>query len=227
MLANKLCPVCTHPERAEIERAILSIAPSNPQLTLNAIADAFGVTVNDLQVHALMHTPLSLDFSSEAEVGLADGFRQKAGVASHQSEGGSSSVSDNTSGKQRLADKLNMRESDLLLATANEYFTTLSTLGNRIKRYAGDSSEGSDTRLVNFCTNAMVNLYLGTGAELRKAIDAIKELNTSINGSHDSANAGLAALASALSASKSGSATDGPQFLDETTKDIEREGDAE
>ena len=198
-LNPRSCPICSHPERAEIERVVLSMSHSNPGLTLEAIADAFGVSSKELRVHTLMHTPLALDFSQEAETALIDNFKLRAGqpLAEDTSTQGAVSVSH----KQRLTDKLDMREADMLLASANEMLTTLTTLGRRIKRFAGDGSDGSDARLAAFCNTAMVNLYVGTSAELRKNIQAINELNTSINGAADSGSEGLKALAAALAGS--------------------------
>ena len=201
------CPICRHPERAEIERMVLSMSASNPSLTLDAIADAFGISVRELRVHTLMHTPLALDFSAEAETALIDDFKLRAGqpLAESTSTQGADSVSHTPSGKitprQRLADRIDMREGDMLLAAANEMLTTLTTLGRRIKSYAGDGSEGSDQRLAAFCSNAMVNLYVGASTELRKSIQAINELNTSLNGAADSGSEGLKALAAALAGS--------------------------
>ena len=201
------CPICRHPERAEIERMVLSMSASNPSLTLDAIADAFGISVRELRVHTLMHTPLALDFSAEAETALIDDFKLRAGqpLAESTSTQGADSVSHTPSGKitprQRLADRIDMREGDMLLAAANEMLTTLTTLGRRIKSYAGDGSEGSDQRLAAFCSNAMVNLYVGASSELRKSIQAINELNTSLNGAADSGSEGLKALAAALAGS--------------------------
>lgn len=201
------CPICRHPERAEIERMVLSMSASNPSLTLDAIADAFGISVRELRVHTLMHTPLALDFSAEAETALIDDFKLRAGqpLAESTSTQGADSVSHTPSGKitprQRLADRIDMREGDMLLAAANEMLTTLTTLGRRIKSYAGDGSEGSDQRLAAFCSNAMVNLYVGASTELRKNIQAINELNTSLNGAADSGSEGLKALAAALAGS--------------------------
>ena len=201
------CPICRHPERAEIERMVLSMSASNPSLTLDAIADAFGISVRELRVHTLMHTPLALDFSAEAETALIDDFKLRAGqpLAESTSTQGADSVSHTPSGqitpRQRLADRIDMREGDMLLAAANEMLTTLTTLGRRIKSYAGDGSEGSDQRLAAFCSNAMVNLYVGASTELRKNIQAINELNTSLNGAADSGSEGLKALAAALAGS--------------------------
>ena len=206
------CPICRHPERAEIERMVLSMSASNPSLTLDAIADAFGISVRELRVHTLMHTPLALDFSSEAETALIDDFKLRAGqpLAESTSTQGADSVSHTPSGqltpRQRLTDRIDMREGDMLLAAANEMLTTLTTLGRRIKSYAGDGSEGSDQRLAAFCSNAMVNLYVGASSELRKSIQAINELNTSLNGAADSGSEGLKALAAALAGSYTPSA---------------------
>ena len=103
----------------------------------------------------------------------------------------------------------------MLLAAANEMLTTLTTLGRRIKSYAGDGSEGSDQRLAAFCSNAMVNLYVGASSELRKSIQAINELNTSLNGAADSGSEGLKALAAALAGSYT------PPAESEDTEDVE------
>ena len=199
------CPICRHPERAEIERMVLSMSASNPSLTLDAIADAFGISVRELRVHTLMHTPLALDFSAEAETALIDDFKLRAGqpLAESTSTQGADSVSHTgqLTPRQRLTDRIDMREGDMLLAAANEMLTTLTTLGRRIKSYAGDGSEGSDQRLAAFCSNAMVNLYVGASSELRKSIQAINELNTSLNGAADSGFEGLKALAAALAGS--------------------------
>lgn len=204
----KLCSICQHPERAEIEKIVLSMSPSNPALTIDAIADAFGVSSTELRVHALMHTPLALDFSQESETSLVQNFQSKAGISSEGCEDASTrsnnEVPDSNNAlvtKGRITDKINMREGDMLLAGANEVLTTLTTLGRRIKRFAADNSDGSDQRLANFCNTALVNLYVGSSAELRKNILAIQDLNTGINGGPNSSSEGLKALALALSSS--------------------------
>lgn len=209
-LNPRTCPICHHPERAEIERVVLSMSPSNPGLTLDAIADAFGVSSKELRVHTLMHTPLALDFSQEAETALIDNFKLRAGqpLTEATSTQGAVSVSDTgaVAHRQRLTDKIDMREADMLLASANEMLTTLTTLGRRIKRFASDGSDGSDTRLAAFCNTSLVNLYVGASAELRKNIQAINDLNSSINGAADAGSEGLKALAAALSGSANRSA---------------------
>ena len=113
----------------------------------------------------------------------------------------------------------------MLLAAANEYLTTLTALGRRIKRHAANNSEESDQILAAFCTTAVVSLYINSGSELRKAVQGISELNTQLNGPKDNSAEGLKALAAALSFSANAAnalATDdnspkGARFLDEDT----------
>lgn len=202
----RMCPVCNHPERAEIERVVLSMGPSNPTLTLAAIADAFGVSVQELKVHTLMHTPLALDFSEESEIALIDNFKSRAGVQSSDDTSHRGAISDSNKDvtpRSRLTDKINLREGDMLLASANEMLTTLTTLGRRIKAFATDNSGGSDQRLANFCSTALVNLYVGTSNELRKNIEAIIAMDKSVNGEVDQGAEGLKALAAAIMGSES------------------------
>lgn len=201
----RFCPICNHPERGDIEMALLSISSARPELTFEVIADAYDVSVDSLRVHALMHTPLVLNFSQESADVLTQTFKTKAGftspatgAASHQTSEEASAVS-NISERSKLADKVNMREGDLLLAAANEYYTTMSILGRRIKTYASDNS--NENALPNFCSKAIVDLYINCGSEIRQAIKGINDLNTSINGAHDPGADGLKALAEALTKS--------------------------
>lgn len=203
----RFCPVCNHPERGDIEMALLSISPQRPELTLEVIADAYDIPVDALRAHTLMHVPLVMNYTQESADALVQNFQQKAGITSPATSGdGAASHRDSTEEsavpnitRARLADKINMREGDLLLAAANEYYTTLVVLGKRIKSYAGDRS--NETALPNFCTKAVVDLYIGCGSELRQAIKGLNDLNTSINGAHDPGADGLKALAEALTKS--------------------------
>lgn len=222
-ITSRTCPVCNHPERAEIEAALLSVSSSRPELTLEVIADAYDISVDQLRVHALMHTPLAFDFSQESADALVKGFQEKAGLtdeqgaASHQA-----SAVPNISVRSRITDKVNMREGDILLATANEYLTTLTILGRRIKTYAQARTPDTELALPNFCNKAVVDLYIGCGSEIRQAIKGINDLNTSLNGSHDSSLAGLAALAAALQPQNTEST--GPAYLDDEDYDITESG---
>lgn len=191
----KLCNICNHPDRAEIEMAVLSISPSNPKLTLEAIADAFGVSCDELRVHSLMHSPLALDFSEDSAECVVRCFQEKAGSTSGQSVD-ASAVPYNA---ESIVEKVGMREGDVLQATVNEYLTTLKTLGRRIKYYASDRSD--EYAFSNFCSKAVVDLYLGCGAEIRQSIKEISALNSALNGDQNSGSEGLKALAQALTLS--------------------------
>lgn len=65
------CSICSHSQRYEIECAVLRITPENKNITVEAIAKEYGVPVTDLQVHALMHTPLVVDTAAEQAPSLA------------------------------------------------------------------------------------------------------------------------------------------------------------
>lgn len=57
------CPVCSHAERAEIEKELLC----NPTSGLSGISKKFLVDIKSLQVHALMHTPLDTFPTTEGQ----------------------------------------------------------------------------------------------------------------------------------------------------------------
>lgn len=203
--SSKFCPVCNHPERGEIELALLRISPNNPQLTLEVIADAYGLKLIDLQRHALMHTPDILSPTGDSTGVCAKQFQDTAGVTSSlpdliestSAQGASAApVVSNIGSRQRMTDLVGMREGDLLLGAAQEYYTTLVLLGKRIKRYTMDTEY--EQGIPAFCTKAVVDLYLGCGAEIRNAVKGINELNTAVNGAHDPGADGLKALAEAL-----------------------------
>ena len=52
------CVICTHPRRQEIEDHLLAFDMRGESGTLDEVAKRFGVPVVELQVHALMHTPM-------------------------------------------------------------------------------------------------------------------------------------------------------------------------
>lgn len=52
------CPICSHPNRVLIERAILN-APTTE--TLEQLANQYSLNMSDLQVHACMHSSLGVD----------------------------------------------------------------------------------------------------------------------------------------------------------------------
>lgn len=51
------CAICNHPQRAEIETAILDLH-CTPGSSLQDVATQFGLNLNDLKVHMIMHASL-------------------------------------------------------------------------------------------------------------------------------------------------------------------------
>lgn len=53
------CVICSHPERKAIEEYLIASDYGSNNMSMKEIADKFKVNVQDLQVHALMHTPIA------------------------------------------------------------------------------------------------------------------------------------------------------------------------
>lgn len=102
-----VCNICNHPQRTAIENALLCRSLGDADLTIESIAKEFNVSSRDLQVHALMHIPVS-DMS-----GMPDDTDM-----------------DNIS----ITSKLKLREASVLEQTMNEYYATLKNLGAKINR---------------------------------------------------------------------------------------------
>lgn len=196
------CRICNHPDRAEIENAILTMtadAPPNEKNSIEQIAAQYRVDLDELKMHALFHTPLVGDDDIEelhAEVGapICDGdvcdipsFEQTTKAATRDS----------------LTRKMKLREADMLAAVGNEYLVTLKTMGRRINKLAQVSSidvedEEKQLKLAKLLTKPMVDLYVGLGGEIRQTVKTMAELDRLLNGPEDSAATGLAALAQAI-----------------------------
>ena len=76
------CPICTHPHRREIEDDLMCRQWGTSGVTLESIAEKFGVEARDLQVHALMHLPVqqlsneSMSIAQKVNVAEADVLRK-------------------------------------------------------------------------------------------------------------------------------------------------------
>lgn len=64
----KDCAICNHARREEIENALFKIVPENATLTLDCIAQEFGVTEQDLRAHALFHTSFNFEPNGDSIV---------------------------------------------------------------------------------------------------------------------------------------------------------------
>lgn len=200
------CRICNHPDRAEIENAILTMtadAPPNDENSIEAIAAQYNVPLNELKMHALFHTPLVGDGDIEV---LKDAGSETltATVGSEQFEIESEAAK--AAPRDSLTRRMKLREADMLAAVGNEYLVTLKTMGRRINKLAQVSSidiedEEKQLKLAKLLTKPMVDLYVGLGGEIRQTVKTMAELDRLLNGPEDNATTGLMALAKAIQGS--------------------------
>lgn len=112
------CKICTHPQRVEIEKAILRISSENPSLTVETIAEEYGVTETDIKKHAILHQSLAVDTTALAE------------------------------GCETLARRTKIKEASILEDVVMEYYGTLKNLGTKINKMAVDPDEIKFTKLL-------------------------------------------------------------------------------
>ena len=189
-----LCTICNHPDRAEIENAILSMT-DGVKTSIEVIAEQYDVSLSDLKMHALFHTPL---------VGAADIEELRdADMTAGDTE---QTVAVRATPRDSLTRRMKLREADLLAAVGNEYLVTMKTMGRRINKLAQVSEidiEDNDRqlKLAKLLTKPMVDLYVGLGGEIRQTVKTMAELDRLLNGPEDSATSGLVALAKAIQGS--------------------------
>ena len=188
-----LCTICNHPDRAEIENAILSMTDGS-KTSIEVIAEQYDVSLADLKMHALFHTPL---------VGAADLEELRDAETLGDTE---QTVAVGATPRDSLTRRMKLREADLLAAVGNEYLVTMKTMGRRINKLAQVSEidiEDNDRqlKLAKLLTKPMVDLYVGLGGEIRQTVKTMAELDRLLNGPEDSATSGLMALAKAIQGS--------------------------
>ena len=198
------CKICNHPDRAEIENAILTMtadAPPNEKNSIEQIAEQYKVDLDELKMHALFHTPLVGDGDVEelrAEGGVCNTLIPEAGCDVPTVE-----CVSKPEPRDSLTRRMKLREADMLAAVGQEYLVTLKTMGRRINKLAQVSSidiedEEKQLKLAKLLTKPMVDLYVGLGGEIRQTVKTMAELDRLLNGPEDSAATGLAALAQAI-----------------------------
>lgn len=185
-----LCTICNHPDRAEIENAILSMTDGS-KTSIEVIAGQYDVSLADLKMHALFHTPL-VDAADIEELRDAGDTEQPEVVGAAP--------------RDSLTRRMKLREADLLAAVGNEYLVTMKAMGRRINKLAQVSEidiEDNDRqlKLAKLLTKPMVDLYVGLGGEIRQTVKTMAELDRLLNGPEDSATSGLVALAKAIQGS--------------------------
>lgn len=180
-----MCGICGRSDRAEIENAILNISVENG-LTIELIAEQYGVGLDDLKKHALFHTPLVAPCDAvipATELQLNPDAEARVPTS--------------------LARKMKLREADILATVNNEYLVTLKAMGRRINRLANVSEidaedEAKKVELAKLLTKPMVDLYIGLGGEIRQNVKAMAEVDRMLNGPQENGNNGLQALADAI-----------------------------
>ena len=189
-----LCTICNHPDRAEIENAILSMT-DGVKTSIEVIAEQYDVSLADLKMHALFHTPLvgaaDIEELRDADMTAGDTVLTEA---------------ERPAPRDSLTRRMKLREADLLAAVGNEYLVTMKTMGRRINKLAQVSEidiEDNDRqlKLAKLLTKPMVDLYVGLGGEIRQTVKTMAELDRLLNGPEDSATSGLVALAKAIQGS--------------------------
>ena len=189
-----LCTICNHPDRAEIENAILSMT-DGVKTSIEVIAGQYDVSLADLKMHALFHTPLvgaaDIEELRDADMTAGDTVLTEA---------------ERPAPRDSLTRRMKLREADLLAAVGNEYLVTMKTMGRRINKLAQVSEidiEDNDRqlKLAKLLTKPMVDLYVGLGGEIRQTVKTMAELDRLLNGPEDSATSGLVALAKAIQGS--------------------------
>lgn len=196
------CTLCQHPDRAEIEAAILNMTVSTPPSDIDSIAEAFNVDPLELRQHALFHVPLTDESDLEDYQSALDGANLDE-IPQLTPEP-----------RPSLTRRMKLREADMLMAVANEYLITLKTMGRRINKLASTSSidvedEEKQLKLARLLTKPMVDLYVGIGGEIRQTVKATAELDRLLNGPEEGQNSGLQALAAAIALSHQPSAEQG------------------
>ena len=155
--------------------------------TLEQIAENYNVSVEDLKMHAMFHTPMVSAEDLEGKV------KYTSALDNDEDELPTSS----------LARKMRLRETDMLQAVANEYMVTLKAMGRRINRLiAVNDNAGQDEdqtyRMAKLLTKPSVELYLGIGGEIRQTDKTISDIERAINGPQNDTTSGLRDLADAI-----------------------------
>jgi len=94
-----------------------------------------------------------------------------------------------------IAKQLKLREADMLATVAADYLVTLKAVGRSIQTMALEDEFSFARKL----TKPLVDLYVGTGGELRATLKTLVELKIQMDGPKNDPNSGIALLFSSLS----------------------------
>ena len=181
------CSICEHPERVNIESALLS------GQKVKQVSKFYKVELGELTQHA---------GNCAAYVMSLDEFDAMVAEETKDIKGGYIKPGS-------LQRQLNIREGDILAGVAHEYMTTLKNLGRRINKFINmsDSDEGL-ARQMKFLRLPVANLYVQIGAEIRQTVKTMADIDKQLNVAEpESPLTGLQVLASAITKSAQGNAS--------------------
>lgn len=188
------CPICKRADCQEIDDALaLSLAPGfrpplnyqpiNPQLPFDPYEYVAYLFNNEF-------TPFELRRHHNPDP-------QPSTPTLNPQPRPSTLNSDNDS----LQARIKVREANALALTIQEYSSTLTLVGRKIRKMAQFPGDSVGEALSKLLTKPVVDLYIGLGAEIRETVQEMSVLNRDLNGPDENSNAGLIALAGALTVS--------------------------
>lgn len=149
------CSICNHEDRASIENALLNMDPKSDSMNIEAIAKHFNVKVQDLKIHAMMHTPLGVseeDFANSRE-SIVSGVRKK--------------------------------EVEMLEQVAQDYLVTLKNVGRRINMMAnsGPNTMIFEKGITKAIADLYINTGAEIRQTVKAIADVEEQINGPKNGS--------------------------------------------
>ena len=90
-----------------------------------------------------------------------------------------------SSSNESIASRLALKEADTLAATCAEYMATLKRVGETIDSQIS-SVESGDLAIGQALTKSVVDLYLGTGNQIRETVKLLIEAERDLNDSEES-----------------------------------------
>ena len=170
-ITKKMCPVCGHPNRDEIEAVLYRVTPKNADDVLQQLADTYDIDVEAFETHAMFHAALDLTPAGEETSIVRQLKLREVDVLAQCAKD--------------YADTLSLVGSRIRTKARNE----------------SDADGIDDTRFERSMTKSLVELYLGCGDNVRKTVKDIAEINQTLNGPKDEGLTGLGALAAAIQGS--------------------------
>ena len=167
------CSICKHSHRDEIENALLGMNAGSPQNTLESIAEHYDVSVEDLKMHAVFHSPSFLGDDCQDSITRRIKLREANVLEAVSNE----YMVTLRAMSQRLQRLVRVRSIDV-------------------------EEEDQQFKVAKMLTKPMVELYVGLGNEIRQNVKAAAELDRMLNGPEDSTGSGLMALANAIKGSQ-------------------------